>query len=134
MKLTTKAQYEMVITDVDSTLTSLHTLEASIDLTDLILDGQITVAENALLAIISSAQEKLDLIEQEEVMDNFLAELKVVFDKYTAKIELGSTETGYGLNYGEGETAVGIKLTATFEGTTATKEINKSVIVSGDLV
>lgn len=132
--MTTKAQYEMVITDVDSTLTSLHTLEASIDLTDLILDGQITVAENALLAIISSAQEKLDLIEQEEVMDNFLAELKVVFDKYTAKIELGSTETGYGLNYGEGETAVGIKLTATFEGTTATKEINKSVIVSGDLV
>jgi hypothetical protein len=124
----------MVITDADSTLTSLHTLEASIDLTDLILDGQVTIAENALLAIISSAQDKLDLIEQEEVMQGFLSELKVVFDKYTAKIELGSTETGYGLSYGEGETAVGIKLTATFEGITATKEINKSVIVSGDLV
>lgn len=132
--MTTKQQYETVITGADSTLTSLHTLEASIHLTDLILDGHITAAENALLAIISSAQDKLDLIEQEEVMDNFLAELKVVFDKYTAKIEIGSNSTGYGESYGEGETAVGIKLTATFDGTTATKEINKSVIVSGDLV
>jgi len=132
--LTTKQQYEMVITDADSTLTSLHTLEAAIDLTDLILDGQVTIAETALLVIISSAQDKLDLIEQEEVMTGFLSELKVVFDKYTAKIELGSTETGYGLNYGEGETAVGIKLTATLDGVISTKEINKSVIVSGDLV
>ena len=132
--MTTKQQYEMVITDADSTLTSLHTLEAAIDLTDLILDGQVTIAETALLVIISSAQDKLDLIEQEEVMTGFLSELKVVFDKYTAKIELGSTETGYGLNYGEGETAVGIKLTATLDGVISTKEINKSVIVSGDLV
>lgn len=131
--MTTKIQYEMVITDADSTLTSLHTLEAAIDQTDLILDGQVTVAENALLAIISSAQDKLDLIEQEEVMDNFLAEMKVVFDKYTAKIELGSTETGYGENWG-GAGTTGVKFTVTFEGTTATKEINKSVIVSGDLV
>lgn len=71
--------------------------------------------------------------EQNAVMNNFLAELKVVFDKYAAKIEIGSDTTGYGLSYGGGA-SVGVKLTAIFEGTTATKEINKSVIVSEDLV
>lgn len=83
------------------------------------------------------AQSYIDQAIQEEqnaVMNNFLAELKVVFDKYAAKIEIGSDTTGYGEAYGTGETAVGIKLTATFEGTTATKEINKSVIIGSDLV
>jgi hypothetical protein len=80
------------------------------------------------------ANQKLLEANQEEVMTGFLSEMKVVFDKYTAKIELGSTETGYGEAYGEGETAVGIKLTAVLAGVTATKEINKSVIVSSDLV
>jgi len=131
--LTSKAQYEMVITDADSTLTSLHTLETAIDQTDLILDGQITIAENALLAIISSAQDKLDLIEQEEVMSGFLAELKVVFEKYAASMEVGSDESGYGTNYGGGS-SVGVKFVATLDGVTSTKEIDKVVITSVDLV
>ncbi|MNV66456.1 hypothetical protein D3C71_1592110 [compost metagenome] len=67
-------------------------------------------------------------------MTSFLSELKVVFDKYTAKIEIGNSTTGWGMNYGEGETATGFMLTATFEGVISTREINKSVIVSGDLV
>lgn len=130
--MTTKAQYEMVIADADSTLTSLHTLEAAIDHTDLILDGQITTAENALLAIISSAQDKLELIEQEEVMSGFLAEMKVVFDKYSAKIELGSSATGYGENWG-GTNLVGVKFTATLGDVTSSREINKTIITSEDL-
>ena len=131
--MTTKIQYEMVITDADSTLTSLHTLEASIDQTDLILDSQVTIAENTLLAIINAAQGKLDLIEQEEVMEGFLMELKVVFDKYSASIEVGSDESGYGTNYGGGN-SIGVKFVATLDGVTATKEINKAVILGSDLV
>lgn len=133
--MTTKAQYEMVITDADSTLTSLHTLETSIDQTDLILDGQITTVENVLLAIISSAQEKLDIIEQEEVMSGFLAEMKVVFDKYSARLEVGSDESGYGVSYGGASAeASGVKFVATLNGVTSTKEIDKVVITSADLV
>lgn len=96
------------------------------------------VAINQILGNLASVEDwantKILEIEQEQVMNSFLAELKVVFDKYVAKIELGSSATGYGEAYGEGETAVGIKLTATLEGVTATKEINKSVIISEDLV
>jgi len=132
--LTIKEQYEQALTDVQATVACLSTLETSVGLTDLVLDSDITTAENALMSIASAIQGKLDELAQEQVMTNFLAELRLVFDKYTAKIEIGSTSTGYGESYGEGETAVGIKLTATFDGTTATKEINKSVIVGGDLV
>lgn len=132
--MTTKEQYEAVVDNVDLTLSDLHILETSLGLTDLNVDEQITIIENALLVIVQSAQSQLDVLEQQQVMTSFLAEMKVVFDKYAAKIEIGSNSTGYGESYGDGETAVGIKLTATFEGVTATKEINKSVIVSEDLV
>ena len=132
--MTIKQDYELALADVQATVACLNTLETSVGLTDLVLDSDITVAENALMSIASAIQGKLDELAQEQVMTNFLAEMKLVFDKYTAKIEIGSNDTGYGMNYGEGETAVGIKLTATFDGTTATKEINKSVIVGSDLV
>jgi hypothetical protein len=132
--LTTKQQYEQALADVQATVACLNTLETSVGLTDLILDSDITIVENALMSIASAIQGELNELAQEQVMTNFLAEMKLVFDKYTATLEVGGAETGYGLSYGEGETAVGIKLTATFDGTTATKEINKSVIASGDLV
>lgn len=132
--MTVKQDYEQALADVQATVACLNTLETSVGLTDLILESDITIAENALMSIASAIQGKLVELSQEQVMTNFLSEMKLVFDKYTAKIEIGSNETGYGVSYGEGETAAGIKLTATFEGTTATKEINKSVIVSGDLV
>ena len=132
--MTIKEQYEQALADVQAAVASLNTLETSVGLTDLVLDSDITIAENALMSIASAIQGTLNELAQEQVMTNFLAEMKAVFDKYTAKIELGSSATGYGEAYGEGETAVGIKLTAVFEGVTSSKEINKSVIVSGDLV
>lgn len=67
-------------------------------------------------------------------MNGFLSELKVVFDKYSAKLEVGSSTEGYGVDYGNASPDGGVRLSATLDGVTATKEINKVVIVSGDLV
>lgn len=79
------------------------------------------------------ANQKILEADQEQVMNGFLSELKVVFDKYGARMEVGSNESGYGTNYGDGN-SVGVKFVATFDGVTATKEINKAVIVASDLV
>ena len=133
--MTTKQAYEQVITDVEANLASLHTLESSIGDTDLELSTSITTIESSLLDIKSAAQAKLDNLAQEEVMNSFLAEMKVVFDKYTAKMEIGSSGVGYGTAYGVGSTsAAGIKFTATLDNVVSTKEINKTIITSQDLV
>lgn len=133
--MTTKQAYEQVITDVEANLVSLHTLESSIGGTDLELAASIISIENTLIGIQSAAQTKLDNLAQEEVMNSFLAEMKVVFDKYTAKMEIGSSGVGYGESYGAASTAaVGIKFTATLNEVTSTKEINKTIITSQDLV
>lgn len=132
--MTAKQQYEQVIISVNSVLSAMQGLTVVIDETDLILDDQLTLIDNNLLAIEEAAQIKLDVIEQEQVMATFLAEMKVVFDKFSAKLEVGSSVDGYGLDYGNGTASAGVKFTATFEGTTAVKEINKSVIVGTDLV
>ena len=71
--------------------------------------------------------------EQEQVMASFLSELKLVFDKYSAKLEVGSSVDGYGLDYGNGTANAGVKFTATLGGVSATKEIAKTVIVGSDL-
>lgn len=129
----TKEQYEKVITDVGFTLSSLQVLETSMTDASLIMDDKITLIENTLLEIDAAAQAALDELAQEQVMASFLSELKGVFEKYVAVLEVGSDESGYGSAYGIGE-AVGIKLTATLDSVTASKEINKAVIVSSDLV
>lgn len=132
-----KVKLEAVLAAATIASDKVNLLSASVGIAD--PDNQlnptfINIFEN-IESIEAWANQKLLLeANQEEVMTGFLSEMKVVFDKYTAKIELGSAETGYGLSYGEGETAVGIKLTATFEGVTSSKEINKSVIVGSDLV
>lgn len=132
--MTTKLQYEAVVTSANNTRLSVVSLDNSLSETDLSFSTDIDVIEFKLNAIIDAANAKLLEIEQEQVMNSFLAEMKVVFDKYTAKIEIGSDETGYGEAYGAGEVAVGIKLTATLDGVTSTKEIDKSVITGADLV
>ena len=133
--MTTKQAYEQVITDAEVNLVSLQTLESSISATDLELATSITSIENILADIKSAAQAKLDNLAQEEVMNSFLAEMKLVFDKYTAKMEIGSSGVGYGESYGAASTsAAGIKFTATLNDITSTKEINKTIITSQDLV
>lgn len=130
--MTTKQQYEQVIISVNSVLSAMQGLTVVIDETDLILDDQLTLIDNNLLAIEATAQIKLDAIEQEQVMASFLAEMNVVFDKYSATISTMAFEDGYGVGYGEPGT--GFLLTASLDGVTSTKEIKKAVIGSGDLV
>lgn len=79
----------------------------------------------------NAAIEQANQEEQNAVMNNFLAELRVVFDKYAASISTASFEDGYGTSYGE--PGIGFILTATLDNVTSTKEIRKAVIVSEDL-
>jgi hypothetical protein len=133
--LTSKQTYEQVITDAGATIMSLHTLGSSVVETDLELSTNLITIEDNLISIVSAAQAKLDTLAQEEVINSFLAEMKVVFDKYTAKMEVGSSGVGYGMTWGGGSTsAAGIKFTAILNGVESTKEINKTIITSQDLV
>lgn len=77
-------------------------------------------------------QGQITRTQQELVMTGFLAEMKVVFDKYSATISTMDFEDGYGTSYGEPGT--GFLLTASEDGVISTKEIKKGVIGSGDLV
>lgn len=97
------------------------------------MDDKVTLIENTLLEIDAAAQSKLDELAQEQVMTNFLAEMKLVFDKYLAKLEIGSNDV-YGEAYGGGDAEIGFKFTAAFDEVVATKYIGKAVIVSSDLV
>lgn len=129
--------YEAVVTKANNTQTVVDALSAAIfdaDPNKVTFEPNFDAIETTINNVKAWANAKILEADQEKVMSDFLAEMKVVFDKYSAKIEIGSDETGYGESYGSGETAVGIKLTATFEGVTSTKEINKAVIVGGDLV
>lgn len=130
----TKEDYQKVITDVGFTLSSLQALETSLTAASMSMDTEISLIEDTLFSIDTAAQTKLDEFAQEEVMSSFLAEIKVVFDKYTAKMEIGSSGAGYGESYGSGSTAPGVKFTATLDNVISTKEINKTIITSQDLV
>lgn len=132
-----KAAYEAILAKAIESETTLNLLETSIEATgelayQPVFDG-FSIELDSIKVWAQSYIEQAIQEEQNSVMNNFLAELKAVFDKYSAQMEVGSNDTGYGTNYGGG-TSVGVKLTATFEGTTAIREINKAVIVGADLV
>ena len=128
----TKSEYENVVLQADVVLEELVNLRylvgddqlslISIEQADLELDSVRTWATNSIA-----------LINQEVVINSFLEELKVVFVKYNGKMEIGSSESGYGVAYGEGS-SVGVKFSATVDGVTGVKEISKGVIVAEDLV
>ena len=132
--------YEAVITQANTAQGSVDSLGQAIftaDPNELGFETQFDNIQTTIDSVKAWAEQKI--LEAQEaaelaVMTNFLAEMKIVFDKYSAKIEIGSSTTGWGMNYGEGETATGFMLTATFDAVTSMKEINKAVIVSGDLV
>lgn len=129
--------YEAVVTKANNAQSVVDTLSEAIftaDPSEVTFEPDFDAIETTINNVKAWANAKILEADQEEVMRGFLSELKVVFDKYSAKIELGSSATGYGESYGEGETAVGIKFTATLDGVTSSKEVNKSVIVGSDLV
>lgn len=133
-----KQSYLDVLTEVQQSLTQIDTLESAAISADAAYGFEETFIqiENNLSSIQAWAQQKVDEANQEEaelaVMNNFLAELKAVFDKYSSSVEIAQFESGYGVSYGE--PGVGFVLSASLNNVTSTKEIKKSVIVSGDLV
>lgn len=131
-----KAAYEAILAKAVESETTLDLLETSIEATgELAYQSVFDGFSIELDSIKVWAQSYIDQAIQEEqqiVMDGFLAELKVVFDKYAASTAIAQFESGYGTSYGEPGT--GFVLTATLDNVTSTKEIRKDVIVSGDLV
>jgi hypothetical protein len=130
-----RTNYEAVLTQITATQVSLTTLNTDVNTADSTNTfGSIFTNILAELTTINTWAANMVLqADQEVVMTDFLSELKAVFDKYTAEIEVGSAADGYGTSYGGGGN-VGIKLSAMLNGVIATKEINKAVIVGGDLV
>lgn len=134
--MTDTTLFEAVITQAIATQNTVDTLTGSIyiaDPTEIGFETQFDAIATTIDNVKAWATQKILEADQEEVMTNFMAELKVVFDKYAAVMEIGSVESGYGQSYG-GSEGVGVKFTATLDGVTSTKEINKAVIVGSDLV
>lgn len=133
--MTDTTLYQAVITQADVAFNEFNSLDAAINTADPLetgFDTQFDQIESTLNNVKAWANQKILEVNQEEVMTNFMAELKVVFDKYSAQMEIGDVATGYGTNYGGGA-SVGVKFTATFEGVTSSKEISGAVIVGADL-
>lgn len=130
-----KTKFLAVINQITNSWSEIQALSDTVNLAD--PENTFGAAFSQIYGNLNSVEEwanaKILEADQETVMNGFLSELKVVFDKYAARMEVGSDESGYGESYGTGGT-VGVKFTATTDGVTASKEINKAVIVSGDLV
>lgn len=134
--MTDTTSFEAVITQANGFQVSMDTLVESIYTADTAViefEPQFDAIQDTIDSVKAWATQKILEASQEEVMTNFMAELKVVFDKYAAVMEIGDVDTGYGTNYGGGAT-VGVKFTASLGGITSSKEINKAVIVGADLV
>jgi hypothetical protein len=124
--MTDITNYEAVITKASETQASLDLLTSAIftaDPNEMMFEPSFDSIDDVLNSVKTWAQGKIDEAEQGVVMDNFLAELKVVFDKYSASMEIGNSESGYGENWGN-VNLVGIRFTVNFDGVVAIKEIN----------
>lgn len=96
----------------------------------------VTSAEQTLTNVISTLQSfvttNLNALEGQEVVNEFIAELKVLLYKYTASISITDSEGGYGVAYGEGGSP-SIALKATLDGITGSKTFNVSSLVGDNL-
>lgn len=135
--MTTKQEYETFLQEINIIETSVLDLDDALinvdNRDDIEQDiGNLVISVHNIETWLNTRIERTNQEEQQIVMEGFLTELKVVFDKYAASISTASFEDGYGVSYGEPGT--GFVLTATFDNVTSTKEIKKAVINSEDLV
>lgn len=128
----TKTEYENIVLQARNALVAVHKLDSLINGEDPIYEEVLT-AQQSILNVEDWATKQIEVINQEAVINSFLSELKVVFEKYEAKLEVLDEESGYGEGYGQGELN-GVRFTATTDGVTGSKEILKGVILSDDLV
>ena len=133
----TKQQYQSVLDD-------MNVLEDQFDLSVALissLDDGSEVFPNTsdiytqIANIKSWSSGKINEIEKQEMMDSFLAQMRGLFIEYGAKLEIVSAAegSGYGLQYGEGGSEAGFKLTIEKEGLTAEKIWSKLSLQAEDL-
>lgn len=131
--MTDKQLYLDVQTANDSLVAALAILQSKVNLTP---DGteistQLSQIETASNQVQAWAQENYDEIAGQEVMNAFLAELKLLFTEYSVILEALVGEEGYGENYGGA--GPGIKFTVTQNGLTNTKILADTTLTSEDL-
>lgn len=133
--MTTKAQYQSVLDD-------MNVLEDQFDLSVALIssldDGSEVYPHTSdiytqIANIKSWSNGKINEIEKQEMLEGFLAQMRGLFIEYGAKLEIVSADegAGYGLQYGEGGSEAGFKLTIEKEGLTAEK-IYETMILQGN--
>jgi hypothetical protein len=94
--------------------------------------ADISIGLNTILTWVQQAIEDGGVTVPElTVMQNFLTELKVVFDKYKASISIVTTD-GYGISYGESGQALRITVEDA-DGVVETKDFVQNSLSSDDL-
>ena len=68
------------------------------------------------------------------VMADFLAELKLVFEKYSATLRIIESADGYGLDYGGSGAENVIQFTVSRDGTTEVKDFIQTSLIAADLI
>jgi hypothetical protein len=116
---------EMLVTDIGDTL---DTVDA-----ENLLGDEFNILFDNLSLIRTWIDNKI--VEQSgvSVINSFLGELKMVFEKYQAVLTVVEGDaTGYGENWGQGGSG-GIKFEVTLDGVSASKTFDQSVLTSSDL-
>lgn len=133
--MTTKQQYQAVLNDFNNLEDQL---DISVALLTSLEDGSEVYPHTSdiytqIANIKSWSSGKINEIEKQEMLEGFLTQMRGLFIEYGAKLEIVSaTEgVGYGLQYGEGGSEAGFKLTIEKEGLTVEK-IYETMILQGN--
>lgn len=132
--MTDKVLYENVLTSLGAMQTANNNLNDSIALTPNAseMDEELSDILLGIQLVEAWAQNNIDQINQEQVLNEFLASLKTLMTEYSAIFEIGSSSAGYGENYGEGE-VIGIKVSVQKNGVQSSKVFEGNSLTSDDL-
>lgn len=132
--MTDKVLYENVLTSLGAMQTANNSLDENIQLTPNAadMDDELANLVHYMQQIETWAQNNIDQINREQVLNEFLASLKTLMTEYSASFEIGSTSAGYGVSYGEGE-ASGIKVSVSKDGISSSRVFEGNSLTSDDL-
>lgn len=131
---TDKQTYENIATTLDALRTSATSLNASLAGVDNSngVEDDFNEIFNNLSAIDTWVEDNVQRLAEDEVLNGFLTGLKQLMVDYSASFELGNSQSGYGLNYGEGS-VTGMTIKVEKDGVKAEKVIEKVVITGDDV-
>jgi len=96
---------------------------------------ELTISLDTILSWVNQAIEDGTVEEPEmQVMAAFLAELKLVFEKYSATLRIIESADGYGLDYGGSGAENVIQFTVSRDGTTEVKDFIQTSLIAADLI